>query len=191
MAPSNRILLDANVFYSRTLQDWFSMISLHRSGLITVMWTEDILAEARYHLRRDNPEVPDGALTTRFDRIRTIHGGSRIDGFDISHKGHPDRYDWHVVNAAIHGGVDYLVTDDAKFQSLINDDDLTFEPHTPDSVLVLIDDSAPSVIREVTIEQQEYWTRKPGCSSLPVALRNAGSPQFAERVRRHLQAVYC
>lgn len=55
-----RVLLDANVLYSRTLRDWTLMLSLH-GGMYRGYWTEDIAAERIYRLRRAHTDW-DGAV---------------------------------------------------------------------------------------------------------------------------------
>lgn len=39
--PVSRVLIDANVVYSRTLLDWVSLLSL-RSNMFEIFWTEDM-----------------------------------------------------------------------------------------------------------------------------------------------------
>ena len=187
--PVVRVLIDANVIYSRTLLDWVSMLSVY-GNMYEVVWTEDVLAEARYHLRKNKPEISDGYLTARFDRIRELFPDGRIDGFEITNRDHPDRHDWHVVNAAASGCVGYLVTDDAKFERLAGNDDLEFETHTADTFLTLVDDSSPGLVRRVTAKQHAYWSAKPGHRPLPYALSLAGAPEFADRVQQRLQELF-
>lgn len=186
--PVSRVLIDANVVYSRTLLDWVSLLSL-RSNMFEVFWTEDILAEARYHLRKNMPSVSDGYLTARFDRIRAVFPDGRISGFEITHCEHPDPHDWHVVNAAHHGNMGYPITDDQKFETLVDDTDLEFETHTADTFLTLVDDSAAALVRAVAAEQHAYWCARPGSLSLPDALRRAGAPEFADRVQHRLHGL--
>lgn len=183
-----RVLIDANIVYSRTLLDWISLLCL-RGNMFEVFWTEDVLAEARYNLRKDKPEISDGYLTQRFDRIRDLFPDGRISGFDITDRSHPDPHDWHVVSAARYGRMGYLITDDTKFRELIDNPELEFETHTADTFLVLVDDSSPHLVRTVTAEQHAYWLAKPQGKCLPKALDDAGAPQFADRVRHRLQQV--
>ncbi len=188
MSLVSRVLPDANVFFSRTLTDWISLPrAMSNPPIYEVCWTEDILAEARYTIRRRYPGHPDGPLTRRFDRIRREFPIGRIDGFDVDPLCHPDPDDAHVISAARHGGVHYLVTNDAGFFTA--DTAESFEVHTADSFLVLLDDSAPTVIRDVTHVQQTYFERTRERFSLPRMLESAGAPEFAERVREHLQHI--
>lgn len=184
------VLVDANVWVSRTLSDW--VFSFYRAGvtpMFEIQWTEDIQAEARYRLRRINPESASRALDFRFNHIREALRHQRIDRYDIVDRTHPDPFDWHVVNAAIQGQSDYLVTDDKIFQQLGNNDDLPFEVHTADSFLVLVAASSPKHLRAAVRDQWDYHCKqheKRGFN-LPKSLFQAGAPEFADIVRLELQ----
>lgn len=186
---TTRVLADANVLYSKTLRDWLILLQLESGGgLYELCWTEDILAEAIYHYRRNNPTVDGGVVTTIRDQIANSLEGGRIDDFviDDSFPG-SDPHDQHVHAAAIAAGATYLITEDGKFRSEgIDLDSLPYEVHSADSFLTLVDDSAPKRVRAAARTQEEYWARKPRAKSLVEALRDAGCPVFAERVLEHL-----
>ena len=64
MDAHNRVLLDANIWYSRTLTDWFFLIYLSSERPpFLILWSEDILAEAHYHLRKTIPAFRAGPST--------------------------------------------------------------------------------------------------------------------------------
>ncbi len=49
------VLVDANVWYSRTLRDWIGMLyTTPDAPPFLVHWTEDIMAELLYHLRKEH-----------------------------------------------------------------------------------------------------------------------------------------
>ena len=51
-----RVLIDANVLYSRTLRDWILLLEIESEArMFKVHWTEDILAEVLYRTRRKSP----------------------------------------------------------------------------------------------------------------------------------------
>lgn len=148
--------------YSRTLRDWLILIQLESGGgLYELCWTEDIMAEVVYNYRRQHPTA-DGAVITKIrDRITAALGNGRIDNFTIdgSFAG-SDKNDQHVHAAAVAAGAAYVITADTGFTSPdIDLDSLPYEVHTPDSFLVLVDDSAPHHVREVTRRQRS--TGKP------------------------------
>ncbi len=191
MVGVQRVLVDANVVYSRTLRDWLCLLYL-RGGRdrFQVYWTEDIMAEVLYNLRRKNPfwnEVQIGGI--RRTIVGTFGDHAQIVGYSIDRTvDYPDVFDAHVHSAAILGGVDVVLTanhDDFEFPG---SDDLAYEVFSADSFFALIDDSAPALVRAVVEEQLVYWVKRKG-KSLPQALRSAGAPVFADRVRQHLQTV--
>jgi hypothetical protein len=182
-----KVFVDANVLYSRTLRDWLSLLQLRSSGEIyTVHWTEDVLAETIYRLRRKHPDWDGAKITTVRDLIvRTFEGG-RVDDFkiDSSFQGN-DVNDRHVHAAAIACQADFVLTDDEGFVVGQDADAMPYEVYRSDDFFVLIDDSAPNIVREVTLEQTVYWAKRTGRADLAGKLIAAGCPDFAERVRGH------
>ncbi|MGC4175663.1 MAG: PIN domain-containing protein [Demequina sp.] len=184
------MLVDANVLASRTLRDWILMLQVQASGMFTTCWTEDILAETIHAMRKRNPAVAGSSITQVADTMRQVMG-ERIDAFEvIAFPDIRDEFDLHVHAAAIAGGVDMLVTLDSDFLELPTGvaDELPYEILSPDSFLVLVDDSGPEHVREVLSQQWEYWRRRDPSTDLPQRLRNANCPEFAERVYRHQRA---
>jgi len=53
-----------------------------------------------------------------------------------------------------------------------------------------VDDSEASLVHEVTRSQVDYQIAQHGECHLVDRLKTAGCPQFAERVRLHLQTLY-
>lgn len=189
---TTRVLPDANVWFSRTLRDWVGMCSVYGpDGWYEVHWTEDILAEVLYHLRKKNPDASDSEIGGVRDKIVRSFAGGRIAGYSIEPDiAYPDVYDAHVHSAAVHGEVDFVITADGDFEDLgAIVDELPYEIHSPDSLLCLLDDSSPSTIRSITRQQLEYWVKRRGERpfNLCAGLTAAGAPEFAERVREHLQ----
>lgn len=196
MDAHNRVLLDANIWYSRTLTDWFFLIYLDSERPpFLILWSEDILAEAHFHLRKNNPSLPSGTIDKRFERIRGILKNGRIKDYEIGDRSHPDEGDWHVINAAISGHAGYLITNDKKFVSL-DPDTLPFEIHNADSFLTMLADSNPHLIESAARKQWNYWNKKQsaawrnGCAvpnfNLVKQLENAGCPRFADHIREFL-----
>lgn len=65
MAELERVLIDANVLYSRTLRDWMLMLAYCGSPgrLYDPLWTEDILAEVIANFRAQHPQHSGATLT--------------------------------------------------------------------------------------------------------------------------------
>lgn len=187
MGPT-RVLVDANVLYSRTLRDWLALLQLRSDEAVyKVYWTEDVLAETIYHLRRNHPDWDGGKITAIRDRIAVIFEGGRVDDFvvDGSFPG-SDVDDQHVHAAALACTANIVLTADNGF-SVAEDlaDMLPYEVYRPDELFVLVDDSAPSLVRRVVHEQTLYWVRKNGRADLASRLIEAKCAQFAVRVQGH------
>lgn len=183
-----RVFVDANVLYSRTLRDWLALLQLRSDGEIySVYWSEDVLCEAIYHLRRKHPGW-DGAKITRIRdlHVRVFEHG-RVDDFTVdgSFPGR-DGNDRHVHAAALACTADVILTCDGGFSTGdAASDSLPYEVYRPDEFFVLVDDSAPDAVRRVTREQTEYWYRRCGRAALTEHLMNANCPEFAQRVVAH------
>lgn len=186
---TTNVLVDANVLYSKTLRDWLALSYLRQDGWFEVKWTEDILAEVVYNLRKDHPLFSDQQIGGVRDKIVGTFPAGRISDYEIDPTpAYPDIFDAHVHAAAIHGGVDIVLTIDRGFSQLGDLlDELPYELHSPDSFLCLLDDASPRSIQQVTQEQLDYWAKRSGRFNLCTQLENAGAPQFADRVRQHLR----
>lgn len=184
-----RVLVDANVLFSRTSRDWLILLELN-GGPFKVYWTEDILAETLYQLRRKHPTWAGAKITSIRDKIAQSLEGGRVDDFDVdgtSPLKDPD--DQHVHAAAIACGAHVVLTCDKGFLDVEEPDELPYEVYTPDDFFVLSDDSSPDVTRSVAGKQVSYFLRRYGSADVCAGLRAAGCPEFAERVRRHLQTI--
>lgn len=100
-----------------------------------------------------------------------------------------DLDDQHVHAAALACGAHVVLTCDKSFLDVEEPDQLPYEVYTPDDFFVLADDSSPDVVRFVAGEQMSYFLRRDGSADLCAGLRAAECPEFAERVRRHLQTI--
>lgn len=184
-----RVLVDANVLFSRTLRDWLALLYLQSDAFFSVYWTEDILAETLYHLRRSYPLWDGAKIAAVRSRIVSTFEGGRVEDFTPSGEfPGSDPHDEHVHAAAIACGAQYLLTADSGFHDPAVADELPYEVYAPDDFFMLIDQSAPRVVREAIRLQQNYWQNRGPCN-LPRSLVQAGCPHFAERVRQHLQSL--
>lgn len=184
------VLVDANVLFSRTYRDWLSLLYLRsRGSLFDVMWTEDILAETIYKIREQNQNLSGDVLARIRDKIAGTFPRGRVTNYSVpgTYAG-PDPRDAHVHCAAEACGATAVLTENIKDLIPVDADvdDLPYELHRPDEFFVLVDDSAAELVRRVTLEQARHFVRYAGDADLPGALRKAGSPNFAERVRLHL-----
>jgi predicted nucleic acid-binding protein len=188
-----RVLPDANVLHSRTLRDWLFMLGIEGSGeMFNLYYTVDILAETINTIRRQNPNI-DGAQMTLAIHDRIVNNMTdRITDYPPAPDAPVrDEHDRHVHAAAVGGRVDILLTCDTDFLQLDDEiqDSLPYDIYTPDAFFVLADDSWPEVVQAVTDKQHKYWTGK-GTTNITAQLSKAGCPEFADRIRRHLQALF-
>ncbi|WP_234420145.1 PIN domain-containing protein [Rhodococcus ruber] len=187
------VLPDANVLYSRTLRDWICLLAT-RSGppLFHLRWTEDILAELVYHLRKNHPHFSDRQIGGVRDKIVDIvaeHG--RIAGYEIDPDlAYTDEYDAHLHVAAEHGGVQYVLTNDRGFHDFAaaNDERLDYEVYTPDDFLMLVHRDAIATVREALLDQIGYYRRLGRPFNLAARLEAAQAPKFAAAIREMMQA---
>ena len=188
-------LPDANVLHARTLRDWLLMLKDTSHGdMFRLAYTEDIVAETLYHIRRKNADLDGGVLADVREkivavmdvRIRDYPSGQ--DAIQIA-----DPFDRHIHAAAMAGEVDCIVTSDHGFTKLPVEvrDQLEYEIYTPDEFFVLVDDSSPSLVRATAQRQIEYFgvNRKNPNYDLAGALIRSGCPDFADRVKRRCQEL--
>jgi hypothetical protein len=149
------------------------------------------MAEVIYHLRKKLPQASDVQIGGVRDQLVETFPNGRISGYTIDpNVAYPDIYDAHLHAAALHGEVDFVLTADKGFErlgSLL--DELPYEVHSPDSFFCLLEDYSPQAIRDVIEKQLAYWLKRRDTVNLPAHLEKAGAPEFAARVRRHLQTL--
>ncbi|MFT3861463.1 PIN domain-containing protein [Micropruina sp.] len=181
------VFVDANVWFSRALRDWIGLLyTTPDAAPFEVKWTEDVLAEVLYHLRRKHPEWAGSRITGIRDRLAATFEVGRVDDFTLGddYKG-GDPFDAHVHAAAVACRSDILLTTNVA-DFYWDDNESSYEVMTPDEFLLLVDDSSPELVVEVTVARCHYWFQLNGEANLPSKLRAAGCPGFAERVRLHL-----
>ena len=182
-----RVFVDANVLYSRTLRDWLFLLRRETEGMFQIHTTEDVLAETAYRLRRSNPTMAGGVIRDLREKI-TSSIDELVGDYDatIEYSG-DDPNDLHVHAAAIASEAHILLTADQGFDG--SDDD-PYEVFTCDDFFILVDDSASWMVERVTANQNAYWSQKEGGrKSLSQALKDSGCPKFALRVEGHLRTL--
>jgi hypothetical protein len=189
-----RVFVDADVLFSRTLRDWLFLIKLESGGgMYTVSASLDVIAEATARYRDRHPSAPGGVIVRMFELIEASID-ERIDAYTIngSFVG-DDPGDAHVDAAARACGAGVLLTVDGGWHKMTQQqlDALPYEPQHPDDFFCIIEGSSPALIDKVIVKQMTYWFQKNGAIDLPAALRAAGCPEFAERVRLRIQDMDC
>ncbi len=197
MAPS--VFLDANILYSRTLRDWICIMALD-SGQTAYQprWSEDVLAEWVYGMRRADPVLSDHALGGLRRRLESAFPDAMVTGYDPNDvPATPDIYDRHVLAAAASVPVDILLTSDKTGIPAEVCQQLGFELWTPDEFLNLVIDRHPTLVRRRLDHQIAYDRVRALKTRLEASthtdeelregaigrLRKAGAVTFAERIR--------
>ncbi|BCW56792.1 MULTISPECIES: PIN domain-containing protein [Micrococcaceae] len=175
---TQRVFVDANVFFSRTLRDWLFLLRIEsKGGMFQLHTTWDVITETSARLRDEYPNASGDLLASLIkkiqecvDEILTAFPGGPVEGI-------ADEGDWHVHHAAEACRAHVLLTDDTGFES----DDSNYEVYTCDNFFLEVECSAPDVVKRVVEMQAVYWSRRNG-KQLPDALRDAGCSEFADVV---------
>lgn len=187
------VFVDANILYSRTLRDWLFLMGMSDVGEIyRVRWSEDVLIEALYRLRRDHPEWHSSRIEDVRGKIERHFAECKVSNFAMDdHYDGEDRHDNHVHSAAVACRADIILTADKGFATWWQkrSDESSYEVQDPDSFFCLIDDSAPDIVVDVVRQQSSYWARHRGEARLVESLRAARVPDFAERIKGHVRQI--
>lgn len=185
-----KVFLDANVLYSRTVRDWLGLLYTDEvfEPPFHAYWSEDVLGEAIYHLRRKHPTWDGAKIAMIRDHIASTFENGRVTDFAIdgSYAG-ADPGDAHVHAACVSCGADYLLTENGRDFPQGLADELPYEVLTPDEFLQLVDDAFPQLVARAVQKQIAYWARRTGDVDLDGSLRKANCPGFAVRVVGHLR----
>lgn len=185
MAELERVLIDANVLYSRTLRDWMLMLAYCGSPgrLYHPLWTEDILAEVIANFRAQNPQHSGGYINRIVHILRTEFADCQVIDYEAT-ASLPDPKDAHVHGAAISGNADYLVTQNVRDFVLTQQeqDALPYEIYTPDEFFMVVWDSQPGVVRSVHDQMEKYRRQNNSHYSLASLLKSAGAEKFSKVV---------
>jgi predicted nucleic acid-binding protein len=184
------VFVDANVWFSRTLRDWFGMLyTTPDSPPFVAHWTEDVLAEVIHHLRKEHQYWPGSRIAAIRDQMAGTFEAGRVTDFsvDASYLGR-DAGDAHVHAAALACQADVLVTFNVR-DFAWDANTSRYEVMHPDDFLVLLDDGDPTLVAEVTSAMCDYWVARSGEADVVQRLLTARCPAFAERVRAHLHRM--
>ncbi|QAY71261.1 PIN domain-containing protein [Xylanimonas protaetiae] len=189
-AAPTKVLLDANILFSRTLRDWLFLLRNETGGeAFTILATEDIIAETIYRYRRRYRRASGAQIAAVHDRI-VEQLDDRIVDYEIDDTSPlADENDAHVHAAAVAAGIDLVITADTGFTNLDDKQRATlgYRALTADEFLTEVDNVTPSAVDAVTRAQLRYWRARGEGRSLDEALDAADCPRFAARVRARLK----
>ena len=181
-----RVLVDANVLVSRTTLDWLHFLREYNEGMFQLHITDDIQAEAIHALRRNHPRADGGVIRDRVEKISGIMDEVLPDFPGTLRFTGKDEHDYHVHAAAVEGRADLVLTYNAPSDITTTPDDEHYDGISPDDFFVLVTDSNPRCLLPIVKTQFDYWSTRSGHAQLDDALRKAGCPEFAARVRSAL-----
>ncbi|MFC2763969.1 MAG: PIN domain-containing protein [Rothia dentocariosa] len=197
------VLLDTNILMSKTLRDWILMLAKEsKYQLFTPYISWGILDEFGYRVRRNEPTLDDGVISTWRKQILKATG-QPLEGFPVgSIEGYPDQDDLHVHAAAQYCGMHILVTDDVKLLAYAStkEAELTqnYEPFSADDFLMhLTELSSPSLFAQVYVRHVKYALSRgykdiDVCKALDRTKDRRGNiqrplaPTFARFLRTHI-----
>ncbi|RRD29306.1 PIN domain-containing protein [Actinomyces bowdenii] len=186
---TQRVLVDANVLFSKTTMDWLFLLRMHNAGMFSLYATEDIIAEVLANMRKKNPTAPGHLTSHRAELIRnTLDEVLRDFPSDIPFTG-ADPADYHVHAAATNGRADLLLTSNKPEDFTAHPDGEAYSIICPDEFFLLISESNPSCLMPIIEEQMDYWSSKQEHLQLDDALMGAQCPAFSLRVREELQKL--
>lgn len=186
------VLFDTNVLFSRIVRD--TVVHLHFHEAFRICWTEDIMAELVYRLRRNFPDSKENQVGGVRRNLVNAIGSDPITGYPATgHADISDPFDAHLDAAAEQGNVNYVVTMDKR--ALVPDPDLTtYDYCQVDEFLALCDDSMPELVRKALLTNLGFHIKRArlqgldGFPNFPEKYEKAGAPEFAGRVRTHFQS---
>jgi PIN domain len=100
-----KVLLDANVLYSRLLRELF--MELHIEDLIQARWTEEIHIEWTRNVLKDYPDVNPAVLKRTCELMNLYAEGALVTDYSdiVESLSLPDLDDRHVLAAATHENI--------------------------------------------------------------------------------------
>ncbi|WP_433732584.1 PIN domain-containing protein (plasmid) [Actinoplanes sp. CA-051413] len=188
------VFLDANVLYSRCLRDWLVMMALD-SGYTAfdLRWSEAVLAEAFYHLRRNYPDAPERRIERWREKMDENFPQAKVTHWDPQSVPRPaDPNDHHVLAAAYAGQVDFLITCDgdvANFQRCLDEIDAGITVLHVDDFLCMIAERYPELVRRRYLSQVMYFQHRDrvdedtAADSSLESLEKAGAKRFSFLLR--------
>ncbi len=181
-----KVFIDANILFSRTLRDWVFMLREETQGsLFVVVSSQDALFEAGARLRDHYPSHGSHLITSLLDKCEKYmdevvenYPGGKVPWIE-------DEGDWHVHHAATACNAHYLLTQDKGF----DDTHTCYEVYSADEFFLLINEFAPQAVKKITKLQSLHWAKKDSSKTLSVALRDAKCLEFAEIVDVYLREL--
>lgn len=180
-----RAVLDSDVIFSRVLYELLGRLALQQR-LLTLIWSEDLLAEAERVLTERKP-LPAAVAAQWVGYLREAFPHERVDLSTVS----PDvaltsltsdSDDEHVCALAVAGGADLLLTFDRGYthEHLRAHGVVVLDPDT--YLTALLAEEPDAVLASVTA-MARVWGGGRSVDELTEALDRARAERFAARLR--------
>lgn len=184
-------MLDTDVIFSRVLHELFGRIA-SELRLLTLIWSDELLAEAQRVLVERKPLAP--VVADRWvGYLRDAFPDGRVDlaveglAPDLSRMT-SDPADQHVVKLAIVGRADRLITADEGYErEALKEHGIDVQ--TPDAFLEAAFAEMPQPLLDVLHEQASVWAGGRPIHQLLDAIDRARASRFATRAREALAAA--
>ena len=190
------VFLDANVLFSRTLRDWISLLALESDRTAyDLRFSEDVLAEWIYRIRRKKPEYGDQVIDGRRRELVEAFPGAMVIGYNPgSVLEMLDPNDQHVLAAVIHGEVDMLVADDRRAGFSAAAEQHGFDFYLADDFLMWVANNHGALVMPVLERQLKHYNKNSivgggrSAEDLISSLRKAKASSFAAHLEGLLGA---
>ena len=178
------VVLDACVLHPAHLRD--TLLRLSERELFQPLWTSDILAELERSLTKR--EVSPQSARRLVETMESAFESAMVRGFEpLVDSMTCEPKDRHVLAAAVHGDAGAIITFNVR-----DFPQESLQPHSidvihPDDFLLDALDLAPSTVIEELRQQADANRVSPRTLfEILDALATAGSPRFADEIRRRL-----
>jgi hypothetical protein len=177
------VLYDANVFYPAPLRDL--LIRLAQTDLVRAGWSERILDECFDNLARNRPDLEPSRLRRTRTLINQAVRDALVTGYESLIEGLalPDADDRHVLAAAIHAGVQGIVTFNVRHfpRAVLRVHGI--EALHPDRFVSMLIELDEETVLQV-LDDQEAALRRAEPVDLITRMERQGLPAAAAALRR-------
>ncbi|UZD63598.1 PIN domain-containing protein [Brevibacterium sp. JSBI002] len=186
---TQRVFVDANIFFRKTLIDWLFFLRDANEGMFQIHSTEDVFAEVLANMRKKEPQAAGSYTRRRLELIRKV-----VDEVIDNYPGNAtftggDEHDYHVHAAALASRADFVLTADSPKGISGNPDLEPYEIISPDNFFLLVADSNPACIPPIINAQIAYWKKSEERVQLDDYLEKSGCPYFAKLIRLELEKM--
>lgn len=169
--------VDASVLASKTLREWLFLLRDHTGGGLFVLFSSsDSLADAQLAAPLE-------------EALRTLLNDVVADYADVPALQGADEHEARIHAAAVASNAIYVIAGDGRFAN-VDTDQLPYEVHTPDTFLMLVAANVADAVDAVIHGQLDRSRRMEGSKLPHDVLGDAGCPDFAQCVLKHMQSIF-